>query len=374
MIAASFALAPAFAGDELAPRLQAKLDLLRDAAGIPGANFALVSKSGSHVALASGFADRAKQIALKPTDRMLAGSVGKTFFAALAWQLIREKKLDLDARIETYLHDFDWFARLPNAKSITVRELMNHTSGIVRYELDEHFIADLRRSPDKVWSVADRVAYLLDRTPPFEAGKGWDYSDTNYIVLGAILEKLVDHSLYDEVAQRFLAPLELEGTLPSISRTIPRLCQGHAGAHDPFGLDDLVIVDGRFAINPQFEWTGGGFATTADDLARWALALYGGKLFDAKALELAFDGVDAPMLGRGAKYGLGVILRDTSHGRFVGHSGFFPGYMTEMGYFVDAQVAVAVQVNTSDYRSLKKSPLAVLFEVADVALEPAKAK
>jgi D-alanyl-D-alanine carboxypeptidase len=74
---------------------------------------------------------------MKPADRMLAGSVGKTFAAATALQLIKEGKIKLDDKIEKYLGGEPWFARLPNAKEITVRQLMNHTSGLVRYEFIE---------------------------------------------------------------------------------------------------------------------------------------------------------------------------------------------------------------------------------------------
>jgi Beta-lactamase len=88
---------------------------------------------------------------MKPTDRMLAGSVGKTFAAATALQLIKEGKIGLDDKIEKYLGREQWFARLPNAKDITIRQLMNHTSGLVRYEFKEQFTKDLTANPEKVW-------------------------------------------------------------------------------------------------------------------------------------------------------------------------------------------------------------------------------
>ena len=82
----------------------------------------------------------------------MAGSTGKTFFAALAVEQIEPGKLDLDAPISKYLGRRPWFARLPNAKDITVRHLMTHTSGLVRYEMNPKFTADLRAQPDKVWT------------------------------------------------------------------------------------------------------------------------------------------------------------------------------------------------------------------------------
>jgi D-alanyl-D-alanine carboxypeptidase len=91
-----------------------------------------VLPNGESFALAVGFSDRDAKTAMKPTDRMLAGSVGKTFAAATALLLVKEGKIGLDDRIEKYLGSEPWFSRLPNAKEITVRQLMNHTNGLVR--------------------------------------------------------------------------------------------------------------------------------------------------------------------------------------------------------------------------------------------------
>jgi D-alanyl-D-alanine carboxypeptidase len=119
-------------------------------------------------------------------------------------------------------------------------------------------------------------------------------------------------------------------------------------------------------INPQFEWTGGGYVSTAEDLARWAKMFYEGKAFSPDLLPQVLDGVPAPMLGRETRYGLGAIIRKTPAGTSYGHSGFFPGYMTDMMYFPDHKVAVAVQVNTSVGRSLGKPLSRVLVEVMEV--------
>jgi D-alanyl-D-alanine carboxypeptidase len=100
-------------------------------------------------------------------------------------------------------------------------------------------------------------------------------------------------------------------------------------------------------FNPQMEWTGGGVATTALDLARWARALYaGGDVLGDETRAQMLRGVPA-RLGPNAAYGLGVILRPTPLGASYGHSGFFPGYVTDMMYLPEHGLAVAVQVNTS---------------------------
>ena len=346
--------------------LQLQLDEWHKAGSFPGATLGVVLANGESFGLAVGFSDRESKTPMKPNDRMLAGSVGKTFAAATALQLIKEGKIGLDDKIEKYLGREPWFSRLPNAKDITVRQLMNHTSGLVRYEFKEQFTKDLTANPDKVWKPAELVAYLLDEKPPFEAGKGWDYSDTNYIVLGMIIEKVTGRKFYDEADKRLIKPLKLTDTIPQDGPRLKGVVQGYAGPNNPFGGTDQMIASGKFAINPQFEWTGGGYASTAHDLARWAKMIYEGKAFSTDLLPQVVEGVAAPMLGRESKYGLGVIIRNTTAGTSYGHSGFFPGYMTDMMYFPEHKVAVAVQVNTSVGRSLGKPLARVLVEAMEV--------
>jgi D-alanyl-D-alanine carboxypeptidase len=347
----------------LRQKLQANLDEWHKNGKFAGATVGVCLADGSCFGLATGFADLETKRQMKPNDVLLAGSVGKTYVAAVALQLVKEGKINLDEKIEKYLGKETWFARLPNAKDITVRQLMNHTSGLVRYEFKDQFTKDLTANPDKVWRPEDLISYILDTKAPFEAGKGWDYSDTNYIVLGMIIEKVTGQKYYDLAKSRVLKPLKLENTSPQDSRTIKGLVQGYAGSDNPFGGKDLVLENGKFIINPQFEWTGGGMATTAEDLARWAKLMYEGKAFDSTLLPEMLNGVSAPMLGRETKYGLGVIIRPTRAGLAYGHSGFFPGYMTEMMYFPETKISLAVQVNSSVPQNLGKPLGRVLVEM-----------
>jgi D-alanyl-D-alanine carboxypeptidase len=346
--------------------LQLKLDEWHKAGSFPGATLGVVLANGESFGLAVGVSDRETKRPMMPNDRMLAGSVGKTFAAATALQLVKEGKIGLDDKIEKYLGREPWFPRLPNAKDITVRQLMNHTSGLVRYEFKEQFTKDLTANPDKVWKPAELVAYLLDEKPPFEAGKGWDYSDTNYIVLGMIIEKVTGKKLYDEADRRLIKPLKLTDTIPQDGPRLKGVVQGYAGPNNPFGGSDAMIVNGKFIINPQFEWTGGGYVSTAQDLARWAKMIYEGKAFSPDLLPQVVEGVPAPMLGRDTKYGLATIIRQTPVGISYGHSGFFPGYLTDMTYFPQQKVAVAVQVNTSVGRNLGKPLGRSVVEVMEV--------
>jgi len=347
--------------------LQAELVAQQRESGAPGITAGIVLANGTILGLAAGMADTVLGTQMTARDRLLQGSVGKTYVSAVAIQLIHEGLLDLDAKVSTYLGDEPWFERLPNHEDVTVRHIMTHTSGILRYEFDDRFIRDLLADPDRVWSPVDRLAYLFDTEAPFAPGAGWEYSDTNYIILGMIIERLTGNTYYDEMRRRILEPLELHNTIPSDSRNIPGLVQGYAGVDNPFRVPEAVLVDGEFVINPQFEWTGGGVASTSEDLARWAKDLYEGRAFDESMLEMLLDGVPA-RLGRGTEYGLGVIIRPTPLGTSWGHSGFFPGYLTEVAYFPEHRLAVAVQMNSSDMGHIRLRPWQILVQLAETVI------
>lgn len=340
------------------PRLQAVLDSIMRVARFPGMSVGIAFADGSSTGVASGWSDTARKVAMQPTHLLLQGSVGKTYAAAVALQLVAEGRLRLDVPISAYLGGEPWFSRLPNAADITVRQLMNHTSGLVRYEFGEDFIRDLIANPDKVWQPAELVAYLFDTKAPFAAGTGWEYSDTNYIVLGMIIERITGYRFYDEVHRRLLAPLGLRRTVPSSTRIIAGLSQGYAGPNNAFGgADAMVGADGRFDFSPQFEWTGGGFASTAEDLARWGAALYAGSVLPDSIRQLMLAGVPAPLGPPGTTYGLGVIVRPPgSFGPSWGHSGFFPGYLTEMTHFPEHGITAVAMINTSAQGSVSPPP------------------
>lgn len=352
-------------GRDARQAIQAKLDEWHAAGTFPGATFGAVLADGTTYGFAVGVSDRETKRPMRPDDRMPAGSTGKTFAAALALQLVKDGKLGLDDKIEKYLGKEPWFGRLPNARDIKVRQLLNHTSGLVRYEFKKEFTDFLTANPDKFWTPEDRLAYLFDEKPPFAAGQGWEYSDTNYIVLGMILERVTGKDFYAEANRRFIKPLKLSNTIPQDGPKLKNVVQGYAGPNNPFGGRDRMIENGKFIVNPQLEWTGGGWASTGEDLARWAKLMYEGKAFDPALVPMMVDGVPAK-LGPNVKYGLGAIIRPTPAGLTYGHSGFFPGYMTDMMYFPEHKIAIAVQVNTSVPQDLGKPLSRVLVELVGV--------
>jgi len=360
--------------EKLKSSIQSRLDEWHKKANFPGATVGVTLANGDSFGVATGYSNRKSKTPMKPTDVMMAGSVGKTYVAATALRLVYEKKFGLDDNISRYLGDEEWFERLPNSKDIKIRHLMNHTSGLVRYEMNPAFLKDMLANPDKVWKPREQISYLFDSKAAFEPGMGWDYSDTNYIVLGIILEKITGKKYYEIAKQRILTPLKLNKTQPQISRVIDGLISGYAGKGHQFGGEDEMIQNGKYVFNPQWEWTGGGMVTNSVELSRWGKAMYEGKAFPKEMLAEMLVGTDAPALGPGAKYGLGVIIRKTPKGLTYGHSGFFPGYYTDLMYFPEHKIAVAIQINSTVFKDIGRNPAGVLVEVMGVIEEEHLAK
>jgi D-alanyl-D-alanine carboxypeptidase len=334
------------------------LERLRETRALPGVSAALVLADGTELAQAVG---RAGDKALAPDDLMLSGSIGKTYVSALALLLERDGKLELDDRLAEYLGRRDWFARLPNGPELTLRHLLRHQSGLLHYVNERAFWTALMAEPDRVRKPEEQVAFVLDRAPAFAPGAGFRYSDTNYLLVGMALEAAAQRPFYSLVRERLLEPHGLRRTLPSDARSIPGLVQGTDELFRELGVPEHVLgPDGRFAVNPGFEWCGGGFASTALDLARWARILYG-----PGGEAALLDAVPAPELGADVRYGLGVILRRTSLGELRGHDGVMLGYTSRMGWFPEHGVAVAVQTNISKQGALSGD---VLVDLAQLAL------
>jgi len=358
------------ASERIAARCQPVLDAIVER-GVPGISVGLILPDGGELALTAGFAFKETEQKLTAADRLLLGSVGKTYVTAAIHHLVAAGKLSLDDYAADYLGEEEWFLEVPNATEITIRQLLRHQTGIPRYVFKTEFWESVLGEPDRTWEPAELLAYVLGDAPLFPAGEGWAYSDTNYIVLGMILERVAEQPFYDYVEEHLLKPHGLKDTVPSNSRKIPGLVQGYAVGPGSRGLGvpERMLVDGLFVFNPQFEWTGGGYACTPLDLARWAAILYTGEAFDAPYLETMLETVPAGQLGPGREYGLGVIVTPTDLGPLQGHDGFMPGYETAMGYLPEVGIAAAVQVNSDDGRAVGRPLPMLLVELATIATE-----
>ena len=201
----------------------------------------------------------------------------------------------------------------------------------------------MRDDPDRVWRPEELVAYVLDAEPVAEAGGAHAYADTNYVLLGMVIERITGDALTRQIWERLLLPLELFDTLPSDRRALPGLVPSFLPEDNVFGVGERSLENGVYVINPQFEWAGGGYYSTAGDLARWGAALYTKGAFPAELWEELTSGV--AMGETGDRYGLGVMLRSTENGPTLGHGGTMIGYLSQLEFFLDHEVAIAVQVN-----------------------------
>ncbi len=350
------------ATEALVTRFQEALDAAWQQAqetdeNFPGATAAFLLPDGQVFAFATGASDTDDGIPMTPDLRMPSGSIGKTYVGAVALQLAMTGQIDLDERVSTWLGDEDWFARVPNHGDLTLRNLLNHTAGMIQpYFEDDDFaakLAEMRSSgdPDQYWPPRQLVREsVLDHEPKFPVGEGYHYSDIHYIVAGIAMEEATGRTYYDLLTELFLEPLELRFTLPADRRDLPGLSQGYAHRSSQlFGTPLEVIEDGLLVHNPMQEWTGGGLVNNPQDLVRWADALYEGRAIDGddlpQLLEVGFPQDPArPDLG----YGLGVSIAETEHGLSYGHTGFYPGYNSSLAYFPEHEIAVALQINSDD--------------------------
>ncbi|MEU3570619.1 serine hydrolase domain-containing protein [Kitasatospora sp. NPDC036755] len=273
---------------------------------------------------AAGTADLTTGEPAAARDRFRIGSAVKTFVATVVLQLVAEHRIGLDDPVERHLPGV-----VRGGAGISVRQLLNHTSGIYNYTSDPAFAyadeASFRTwlSTDrwKSWTKAELVAVAESHPGYFPPGQDWHYSNTGYILLGMVVEKTTGRSWQQEVDRRIIRPLGLNGTtLPENDPTVPGR-HTHAYTPLPGGPVDITLFDPSVA-GPS----GTGISTTAD-LAAFLSALLGGRLLGPA--ELA-EMKHTTGLGRGADYGLGLERTPTPCGDFWGHRGDSIGYSSIM--------------------------------------------
>ena len=294
---------------------------------------------------------------------MLAASIGKTFVAATVLQLCDEGRLDLDAPISKWLERWDWFADLPNADTIRVRHLLQHTSGLPDHvHMDAFAQLGLNRAAEL--GPEGMVALVLGTEPRFPAGAGWSYTDTGYLLLGLIIEAETGRAYYDEIRARFLEPLALISTGPSDRKALPGLARGYVFAASGLGLPPVTTDDAGIMLwNPGIEWTGGGCYSTSHDIAIWGRAFLSGGLLEPETFAQAIDGVVASDGDAMSFYGLGIAIRQESNwGTLYGHRGWIPGYVSSLQYYPDYDTAIAFQTNTDIGIIDSKDPVIMVIE------------
>lgn len=335
---------------DLSVRLAATLKEFFVSYGFPGATAAIALPDGTIITTATGFADVESGRAMTTETPMLAASIGKTFVAATILSLESNGLLSRSDLLSKHLGSRAWFDRLPNAGNITIDHLLHHSAGLPDHVHLPAFHAAWAQMMQGARGIGpeDLVSFVLDMPPLFEAGAAWAYSDTGYILLGLVIEHVTGQNFHDLVRARFLEPLALTGTFASDGPDLPGLAVGYVAPDNLFGLPERTAdQDGRLLWDPSVEWTGGGLASTSQDLARWGHLLFSGAVIEQPYLDRLLDGVPVAAVDPDMLYGAGVSLQmNTPHGPVYGHGGWVPGHVSSLRHYADHGVTVAFQINT----------------------------
>ena len=225
----------------------------------------MLVRDGDHtVRHASGYGNLAPRTRMRVTDRFRIGSETKMFVSTVVLQLVGEGKLSLDDTVERRLPGL-----IPNGNDITVRQLLNHTSGLYDYAEDKAFLAQLDNRR-KVWAPRQLIALGTAHKPAFPPGAKWGYSNTGYIALGLMVEDATGNTLGAELRERIIEPLRLRGTSFD---TRPQIAGRYA--HGYSRLRKPRLYDASF-VEPSLFWAAGAIVSTVDDLARFHDALLRG--------------------------------------------------------------------------------------------------
>jgi D-alanyl-D-alanine carboxypeptidase len=352
---------PARAGGTSAlPRheLQGLLDEMV-AAGVPGA-IGTVRHDGRIWDGASGLGTVDPARRMRPEDRFTVGSVTKTFVATVVLQLVGERRLALGDSVERRLPGL-----VPHGADITIRQLLNHTSGLFDYTLDPRTFAPYFGGDfGFVWQPRQLIAIAVEHPPQFAPGTRHEYSNTGYILLGLIIEAVTGTGLRHQLQTRLLWPLGLHGTTFPLSEVRIRGPHSHAykaGAGPGGGLLDVTAVSRTWA------WAAGAMISTTQDLARFYRALLHGRLLTPSLLRQMRTTVP---IEPGFRYGLGIAEIDLPCGTVIGHDGSDAGTQTWVLVTSDLRDEVVMMVNVQDDDTVQQM---VLEHVARAfcALRPA---
>ena len=291
------------------------------------------------------------------TDTTFAmASVTKTALAALALRLAEQGILDLDAPIERYLPD-DLGV---DTNGATLREALAHRSGIGEHTSSDFFEA-VQRDPERTWTAREVLEFA--GPPTFEAGEGWSYSNTNYVLTALAIEEVTGEPVGAVMRRELLEPADLDRMVYQPDEPpVEPLAVGYTSLD---GTGAAERIEGGDLLPTRAFATAaggaGGMAADATSLARWGAALYGGDLQSPDSLEqmLTFEDVE------GGGYGLGTERRSLPDGTSaVGHSGLIPGFSSALLYVPDEDRAAAVLINadSADAMGVARRLLAAMDE------------
>ncbi|MBT1099697.1 serine hydrolase [Streptomyces sp. Tu10] len=337
---APLALAPPAASASGPDTVQQSLNALVRDGGVPAALASVKGPGGRDRTYTAGTGDLATGAPVPVDGQVRIGSNTKTFVAVVVLQLVAERRVSLDAFVDTYLPGLVRGKGI-DGRRITVRHLLQQTSGLPEYT---------SRLGDDVRYYAPRelLATALRHPADFAPGKRWKYSNTNYVLAGLIVQKITGRPLADEIDRRIIQRIGLRHTyFPAPGDATIREPHPHGyyqeSAQTP--LRDITEMD------PSWGWAAGQMISTNSDLNRFFTALLTGRLLPAPQLARMRSTVPAEAtFGPGARYGLGLVSRPLPCGGLSwGHGGSFPGYETRGGVTEAGRAAnVAVTVQLTD--------------------------
>ncbi|MEB9458320.1 MULTISPECIES: serine hydrolase domain-containing protein [Bacillus cereus group] len=309
--------------------------------GAPGI-LAKAYNNGKTSSYTAGVADLSTKKPVKSDYRFRIGSVTKSFTATTVLQLVGENRVQLDDSIEKWLpgliqgNGYD-------GNQITIRQLLNHTSGIAEYLKSKD--ADIMNSK-KTYTAEEIVKIGLALPSDFSPGKGWSYSNTGYVILGMLIEKITGNSYAEEIEKRIIEPLDLPNTfLPGNSPVIPgkNHARGYVKMEETGELKDITYY------NPSLANAAGDMISNADDLNKFFSSLLGGKLLKERELKEMLTTVPVEGKAVGDGYGLGIYETKLPNGVSVwGHGGGIPGFTTFAGGVIGGKHTLAVSINSLD--------------------------
>lgn len=330
---------------ELADQLQAVLDQSVADGQIPGAMLAVSTSDGRTWYGSSGIADRTTEAPMEPDEPYRIASITKTFTAVVALQLAEEGVVDLDAPVTTYLPDLD----VPDADQMTVRMLLDHTTGLYNYLQDPSFLAGVYDDPERVWQPEELIDYTTANPPVAPPDTAWHYSSTNYVILGLLVEEVTGNPHAQEIRSRILEPLGMDRTYFPPDEELPEaLPTGYFDTED----QSENSVSAAYATS--------NMVSTNEDMQRFSQTLFEGDLLEPATREQMFQFVpgngeyDMPDLA----YGLGVMRhqhpvgpasdgtpRTPEASTAYGHIGGFGGFRTAMWHVPERDITITSAVN-----------------------------
>lgn len=285
-------------------------------------------------------------------DHFRIGSNTKTMTATVILQLAQEGKLALADMVSKYVPG------VPNGDKITIAELAEMRSGLYSYTSDARFNQTLDKEPKKAWTPAELLRIAFSHPVNAAPNTGFEYCNTNTVLLGLIIEKVTGMPASDAFRKRIFEPLGLKQTslpLPAQWAIPDPHPQGYQFLTNAETIDSYAVpkdkltaaLNGRFRplnetdSSPSWAWTAGGAISTAGDLATYVKALVGGGLLGARMQKIRFDSIRP--ITSGAGYGLGIA----QFGPMYGHDGQLPGFSSFMAYDPKTRTTLIIGANLS---------------------------